>query len=74
MNQLKNQLQLPLPLLLETPGDARFPDTADRIVIVHPADAPIATIAGQWTRLEDGSVSAYYTPEQLEICRRLDGA
>ncbi len=39
----------------------------DVIEITWPPGAPIATVNGQWRWLEDGSIVAYYSREQLEL-------
>ena len=35
---------------------------------VIPPGAPVAVIAGQWTQREDGTIDAWYTREQLQMC------
>lgn len=36
-----------------------------------PPGAPVAVIAGQWTKREDGTIDAWYTREQLQMCVEL---
>ncbi len=60
-------------------GLAKYAELADamgakkwkQVTIRWPADAPIATIGGQWKRLPDGRIEATFTPEQLELCLRV---
>lgn len=40
---------------------------ADRLTLVFPADAQVATVAGHWRRLEDGRIEATYSPEELDF-------
>ena len=38
------------------------------ITLLWPAGAKVATIGGQWRRLETGEIEATYTHDQLELC------
>lgn len=42
--------------------------TEPPVLIVWPADAQVATIAGKWKRRDDGQIEASYTRDELKLC------
>lgn len=43
----------------------------NRITILLEQDSRMPTIHGKWQRLADGQIRAWYTPDELEQCKKL---
>jgi len=50
------------------PDEGEPSDASERITLLWPEGAKVATIGGQWRRLETGEIEATYTRDQLRLC------